>query len=118
MKEDRICNHEAEHELAVQRAKEHVMSQNDVENMCKIFQMLAEPSRMKIVLALLEGDMCVYHLSEVSGGTVSGVSHQLRILRDNRIVKARRMGKNVEYAIADEHVREIVEMGKEHMLCE
>ena len=72
---------------------------------------------MKIVLALLEGEMCVYHIAEVCDATVSGVSHQLRILRDNQVVKAKRYGKNVEYSIADEHVHEIIKMGIKHSTC-
>lgn len=111
------CLHEREHEIAVAKAKANMLGAEDLEKVCGIFRILSEPSRMKIVLALLEGEMCVFHLTEVCGGTFSGVSHQLRILRDNGIVRARRLGKNIEYSIADEHVREIVEMGKEHLTC-
>ena len=112
----RICEREQEHNAAVQRAKEGVLSPTDEEKVCKIFALLAEPSRMKIVLALLNGEMCVYHLMEVCDGTQSAVSHQLRILRDNGIVKCRRLGQSVEYSIADAHIREIVETGVNHAL--
>ena len=108
---------EKEHEAAVKRVKEDVMLSKDVEKISKIFQMLSDVGRLKIVLALLKGDMCVYHLTEVCDGSQSGVSHQLRILKDNGIVKSKRLGKNVEYSIADEHIREIVEIGKAHLLC-
>lgn len=111
------CEHEKEHLQAVARAKEHIFAGSDVEKICVVFRMLADPTRMKIVLALMQGEMCVYHLAEVANGTVSGVSHQLRVLRDNKIVKAKRFGKNVEYSIADNHVREIVKMGIEHLAC-
>lgn len=111
------CDHEKEHQAAVQRARENILTGGDVEKICAVFRMLADPTRMKIVLALMQGEMCVYHLTEVADGTVSGVSHQLRVLRDNKIVKAKRYGKNVEYSIADEHVREIVKMGIEHLTC-
>ena len=99
-------------EMGVQR-----YTQQEVEEVCLVFRMLAEPMRMKIVLALLEGEMCVYHLTEACGGTQSGTSHQLRILRDNRVVKAKRLGQSVEYSIADEHIRNIVEMGLAHLHC-
>lgn len=112
------CEHEKEHELSAQRAKEGILLTADVEKICRIFRMLSDPTRMKIVLALLEGEMCVYHLAEVCDATVSGVSHQLRILRDNGVVKAKRFGKNVEYSIADKHVHKIVEMGIKHSTCE
>ena len=111
------CEHEKEHLAAAQRAKERAYSNFAVEKMCKIFHVLAEPSRLKIVLALMNGEMSVYHLTEVCGSTVSGVSHQLRIMRDNGIVQTRRFGKNVEYSIADDHVREMVAMALEHLHC-
>lgn len=111
------CDREKEHAIAVQRVKEDIMLAKDVEKISKIFQILSDAGRLKIVLALLKGDMCVYHLIEVCDGSQSNVSHQLRILRDNGIVKSKRLGKNVEYSIADEHIREIVEMGKAHLLC-
>ena len=111
------CDREQEHALTVQRVKEDVLLAKDVEKISKTFQMLSDAGRLKIVLALLKGDMCVYHLIEVCDGSQSNVSHQLRILKDNGIVKSKRLGKNVEYSIADEHIREIVEMGKAHLLC-
>lgn len=111
------CEREAEHLLSVQRAKEGILAHTDVEKMCKIFHVLADPTRMKIVLGLMNGEMCVYHLTDVCDGTESGVSHQLRILRDNGIVRARRFGKNVEYSIADHHVREMVELALAHLKC-
>ena len=118
MKKTRICENDKEHDMTAQRAKESVLSALDVEKICNIFRVLADPTRMKIVLGLLNGDMCVNHLMEVCGGTQSGVSHQLRILRDNKIVKAKRMGQSVEYSISDTHVRDIVEMGVAHLHCE
>ncbi len=111
------CEREKEHLLSAQRAKEGVLAHNDVEKMCKIFCVLADATRLKIVLALMKGDMCVYHLTDVCDGTESGISHQLRILRDNSIVRARRLGKNVEYSIADNHVREMVDLAIEHLKC-
>ena len=94
-----------------------MLEEKDIERMCRTFRILGEPSRMKIVLALLEGEMCVYHLTEACGGSFSSVSHQLRILRDNGIVKTRRLGKNIEYSLADAHVREMVETGRAHLAC-
>ena len=112
-----VCEREKEHLAAAQRAKEGVLNASDVEQVCKIFRMLAEPNRMKIVLGLLNGDMCVYHLTEICDSTQSAVSHQLRILRDNNIVKAKRIGQSVEYSIADGHIREIIEAGIQHLAC-
>ncbi len=111
------CEKEREHAAAAQRAKEGLLLGEDVEKICRVFRLISDPTRMKILLALSNGEMCVYHLTEVAGGTVSGVSHQLRILRENNVVKAKRFGKNVEYSIADEHIQEIIRMGVRHAAC-
>ncbi|MBQ8884821.1 MAG: winged helix-turn-helix transcriptional regulator [Clostridia bacterium] len=88
-----------------------------LERVCNMFRVLAEPSRMKIVLALKEGELCVYHIVEACGGTQSAVSHQLRVLKDNRVIKCRREGQNVLYSLADAHILKILEMSEEHMSC-
>ena len=111
------CYREQAHAITAQRAKEHILTASEVERVAKIFRLLADPARLKIVLALLEGEMCVYHLLEVCDGTYSAVSHQLRILKDNNIVVGKKLGKNVEYSIVDEHIQKIVEMGIEHLNC-
>ncbi|MBQ9729907.1 MAG: helix-turn-helix transcriptional regulator, partial [Clostridia bacterium] len=85
-----------------------------VSNLLKV---LGEPSRMKIVLALLQGEMCVFHIVEAVKGTQSAVSHQLRILKDNNIVKCTRKGQTITYSIADGHVEEIVKTAWEHLNC-
>jgi DNA-binding transcriptional ArsR family regulator len=113
---DKKCEKQ-EHNLALERAQEGAWKTDDVERVCRVFHLLSDPGRFKIVQGLLGGEMCVYHLLEICGGTASGVSHQLRILRDNGIVRARRLGKNVEYSIADEHIRKMIEIGVEHLGC-
>lgn len=111
------CDKEQEHNAVALRAKERILLSSDVERVAKIFHLLSDPGRLKIVMALLEGDMCVYHLVGVCESTYSGVSHQLRTLKDNNIVKCKRVGQNVEYSLADMHVREIVEKGIAHLRC-
>ena len=100
-----------------QRAKENMLSVAELDSICVIFRVLADPTRMKIVLGLLSGAMCVNQLMEICDGTQSAISHQLRILRDNKIVKCKRIGQSIEYSLADIHVREIVEMGVAHLRC-
>ena len=113
----KVCEHEKEHTLTVQRVKEDILLKSDVEKIAHIFHVLSDPNRLNIVMALMKGEMCVYHLTEVCDATQSNVSHQLRILRDNNIVRARRLGQNMEYSLADQHIRDIVELGKAHLLC-
>lgn len=117
MKKSSICENQQEHSVMVQRAKERILGNAEAEMICSIFRVLSDPTRMKILLGLLEGDMCVYHLTEVCDGTQSGVSHQLRVLRDNNIVKAKRKGQMMEYSLADEHVRMLLEISIAHLAC-
>ncbi len=107
-----------EHEMLAQRARKNMPADDIVESMCGAFRVLGEPSRMKILLALMEGEMCVYHIAQAVGGNQSNVSHQLRVLKDNKIVRSRKDGKNVLYSVADEHVASIVLMSKAHQHCE
>lgn len=112
-----VCQHDNEHERTAQAAKTS-LALCDAETAANIFHMLSDTGRLKIVLALMQGEMCVYHLMEVCGGSQSGISHQLRVLRDGKIVRARREGKTVEYSLADEHIRSIVELCLIHTSCE
>ena len=115
---EKACIFTCEHEISARRAKEKLVYSEDIEKICRIFHLLSEPSRMKIVLALRQGEMCVYHLAEICQDiTFSGISHQLRILKDNGIVKARKLGKYVEYSIIDGHIFEIVQLALEHLAC-
>ncbi|MGN0822807.1 MAG: ArsR/SmtB family transcription factor [Candidatus Gallimonas sp.] len=111
------CNHENEHHLAAERAKATMPQEESIAQVCAAFKAISEPSRLKILLALRQGEMCVYHIVEAVGGTQSAVSHQLRILRDNRMIRARRDGQNVVYALADGHVRELLDTANEHLRC-
>lgn len=118
MKRTSICGNEKEHSVTAQRAKERVLGEEEIERMSTVYRMLADSTRLKILLGLMEGEMCVYHLTDVCGGTQSGISHQLRVLRDNKIVKAKRLGQTVEYSIADGHIREMIELGIKHLSCD
>ena len=111
------CNHAAEHEQAAQKAKEGMLLGENMEKVCNLFKLLSEPSRMKIVMTLLQGELCVYHIVEGAGGTQSAVSHQLRVLKDGGVVKSRRDGQNILYSLRDEHIVKIIEMGAAHSAC-
>ncbi len=111
------CEHEAAHHLAAQLAAENMPGEEEIARVSAVFKSISEPSRLKILFALRQGEMCVYHIVEAVGGTQSGVSHQLRILRDNRVIKARRDGQNVVYSLADEHVLAVLELACSHLNC-
>ncbi len=111
------CNHEDEHAMTASRAKQMLPSDEEVARVCAELKAISDPSRLKILLALRQGEMCVFHVVEAVGGTQSAVSHQLRILRDNRIVKARRDGQNIVYSLADAHVVALLELACAHLNC-
>ena len=111
------CNHEQAHELSSKRAAENMPSAEQLAKLSSEFKAICEPSRLKILLALREGEMCVYHIVEAVGGNQSAVSHQLRILRDNRIIKAWRDGQNIVYSLADAHILAVLELALAHIGC-
>lgn len=88
-----------------------------VEEVSKIFALLGDPTRMKIVLALLEGELCVYHLCEITGGKQSAISQHLRKLKDNHILKCRKEANQVLYSLSDEHVVSIISTALKHKDC-
>lgn len=111
------CDYKEEHEARVAAAKSKMPSESEIAEMGARFKVISEPSRLKILLVLAGGELCVDHITEAVGGNQSAVSHQLKILKDNKIVKSRRSGKNVLYAVADWHVLTMIEVAKEHLNC-
>ena len=106
-----------EHTMLVGRARKNMPTEGVIAQMCGAFKLIGEPSRMKILLALMEGEMCVYHIAEAVEGNQSNVSHQLRLLKDAQLIRSRREGKNIVYSIADEHIASIILMSKAHVHC-
>lgn len=85
-------------------------------DLSELFKVFGDSTRIRILTALTDGEMCVLHLSEHLGMGQSAVSHQLRILRTTGLVKPRRQGKTVYYSLDDDHVKEILEAGLEHII--
>lgn len=82
--------------------------------LAETFQALADPSRVRLISALLEGELCVYDLAALLGMSQSAVSHQLRLLRNLHLVKNRKAGRTVFYSLDDEHIRDLFQRGLEH----
>lgn len=106
-----------EHEERVRLALESMPSESDVEEIAARFKAISEPSRLKILLVLSCGELCVEHITQAVGSNQSAVSHQLKTLKDHRIIKCRRQGKQVMYSIADGHVMTMISVAKEHLNC-
>ncbi len=84
-------------------------------DLAELYKVFGDSTRIKILYILLEGEMCVQHISEMLSVTQSAVSHQLRLLKSARLVKFRRDGKTVYYSLSDDHVRKIIDCGLEHI---
>lgn len=88
---------------------------DDVAEVADVFGLLADPGRLKVLVALLEGEMCVCDLAAVAGASESAVSHHLRLLRAHRVVQARRSGRMAYYRLADAHVRMLLDVALTHI---
>jgi len=108
---------EALHEARIKTALANMPSDAQIAEIGARFKTLSEPSRLKILLALSSGELCVDHIAEAVGANQSAVSHQLKTLKDNRIVKSRRDGKKVLYSVADGHIMIMLEVAREHLNC-
>lgn len=87
------------------------------EQIAELFKGFADPTRVQILSLLQNGELCVNDIAHAVELTQSAVSHQLRMLKQMHLIKYRREGKNVLYSLADDHVRTILQMGLEHVLC-
>ncbi|MCH4179449.1 MAG: metalloregulator ArsR/SmtB family transcription factor [Megasphaera sp.] len=91
------------------------LSRQYIQPLADIFKVLGDPTRLRILHALMNGELCVRDIAETIGMGQSAVSHQLRILRDARLVQFRRDGKVIYYCLADDHVFTLVSVGLEHV---
>jgi len=87
-------------------------------DLADLYKMFGDSTRLSILSALRQRELCVMHLAEILNMTQSAISHQLRALRANNLVRYRREGKLSYYCLADEHVETIIDMGLEHVLEE
>ena len=106
------------HEVIKQKVQNNNSFSNNLEKTSKIFSLLADPTRMKIVLSLMEGELCVYHICDIVGGKQSAVSQHLRKLKDGKILKCRKESNLVLYSLADLHVVNIINQAIEHISCD
>lgn len=101
------------------KIKEAILRSNDVlEELADLYKVFGDSTRVKILTALTQSEMCVSEISEFLEITQSAVSHQLRVLKTSGLVKIKRSGKNIYYSLADEHVGAIIDCGMEHLLGE
>ena len=112
-KEDR-CNVRMVHLDRISRAKSEAVPDKELEHLAMTYKILGDPTRLKIVLALRNQEMCVCDLAAFTGLTESAVSHQLRHMRTLALVKKRRERQILYYSLNDRHVTELLEISLEH----
>jgi DNA-binding transcriptional ArsR family regulator len=110
-----ICSEKIIHHETVQKTMGAMPPETEIQDQADSFKALGDPGRLKIVLSLMENELCVCDLSAVCGMSESAVSHQLRILRNLRIVSNRREGKIVFYRLNDNHIRDLIRVSREHI---
>lgn len=104
------------HEDVIKNVKKQMLEEDILFDVSDFFKILGDSTRAKIMWALDKSDMCVCDLASLLGMTKSAISHQLRTLRDAKLVKFKKEGKMVIYSLADDHVKDIFEKALEHVL--
>ncbi len=113
-KDEAVCTTVALHPEAIERARAALPDAETVARASALLKALADPTRMRILLAMRRGELCVCDLSQALQMSQSAISHQLRVLRDNRLVSWRRAGRQVFYKLADQHVEEMLADALDH----
>ena len=103
------------HEDIVKRVQDKQPDDEYLYELADLFKVFGDTTRIKILYALFESELCVGDIALVLGMSQSAVSHQLRDLKDSKLIKFRREGKVIFYSLDDDHVRTIMSMGMEHV---
>jgi ArsR family transcriptional regulator len=99
----------------VEKARNAMPEYDDLTHLAEFFKVFGDPTRIKILSSLSVGEMCVCDIAHLLGMTQSAISHQLRTLKQARLVRNRKDGKVVYYALDDEHVKQIIDQGLVHI---
>ena len=110
------CEENLVHQDAVEQVRGLLPPDETLYDLAELFKIFGDSTRVKILYALLESELCVCDIAKLMEVTQSAVSHQLRVLKNSKLVKFRREGKTVYYSLADDHVIHILAQGMEHIL--
>ena len=102
-------------EQTLQRLQDDLPGDELLYDLAELFRVFGDSTRIKILYALFESELCVNDIAQVVGLSQSAVSHQLRLLKANKLVRFRRDGKTIYYALDDDHVRSMIALGMEHV---
>ena len=109
------CECNEVHEELLKIVNETMPEEPELYDLAELFKVFGDSTRIRILFVLFEVEVCVCDLAKVLNMTQSAISHQLRILKQNKLVNSRREGKSVFYSLADGHVRTIIAQGREHI---
>lgn len=110
------CDVTVIHEQVVSRVAKAMPGDDVLLDLADTFKLFSDSTRLKILYALMEAEMCVCDISALLGMSMSSVSHQLRVLKQANLVKYRKAGRVIYYSLADEHVKTICRQGMDHVL--
>ena len=110
------CDYMHAHEELIHQVQSRMPEEGTLYDLAELFRIFGDSTRIRILYVLFEAEMCVCDIATLLGMTQSAISHQLRSLKNARLVKARREGKTVFYSLADEHVMTIIAQGMDHVL--
>ncbi len=110
------CEEQCIHTDVLKRIEETMPEETELYDLAELFKVFGDTTRIRILFVLAQAEVCVCDLAEELKMTQSAISHQLRILKQSRLVKGRREGKQIFYSLADEHVRSIIAQGREHIV--
>jgi len=113
---DEFCSCDIVHNNIIEIVKQKMPQEEKLYDLAELFKVFGDTTRVKIISALFEAEMCVCDIAELLHMTQSAISHQLRVLRQARLVKHRKEGKVVFYSLDDEHIKTIFNQGLEHIL--
>lgn len=109
------CDEIFTHRDIVDRVKPDMPDEETLYDLAELFKVFGDSTRIRILYVLFEAEVCVCDIAEVLNMSQSAISHQLRVLKQSRLVRSRREGKTIYYSLADDHVRTIINQGMEHI---
>ena len=115
MTEKMCCDSVEVHEDLLKIVNETMPAETELYDLAELFKVFGDSTRIRILFVLFEAEVCGCDLAQALNMPQSAISHQLRILKQNKLVKNRREGKSIFYSLADEHVRAIIAQGREHI---
>ena len=108
------CEYLFVHEDTVKKVINDMPEEEKLYDLAELFKIFGDSTRIKILYALFEAELCVCDIAQLLKVSQTAVSHQLRVLKTNKLVKSRKDGKNVFYSLADDHVYSIINQGMDH----